>query len=121
MVLAENLHLKSEVGRSPFPSRYIIYINHNITHSGEICLVSKNRFKNGLLLFFVLKNRIYGHRNMIGTFPVAISIGDLVDGTAIQFAFIAAWASGSESGKYLEAILDLMDVDEMLLEDFMVK
>ena len=53
---------------------------------------------------------------MIGNFPVAISIGDLVGSTAIQFAFIAAWASRSESGKYLEA--NSMDVDEMLLEDF---
>ena len=53
---------------------------------------------------------------MIGNFPVAIIIGDWVDGTAIQFAFIAAWAPRSESGKYLEP--NLMDVDEMLLEDF---
>ena len=35
---------------------------------------------------------------------------------AIQLAFIAAWASCSESGKYLET--NLTDVDKKLLEDF---
>ena len=35
---------------------------------------------------------------------------------AIQFAFIAAWESHSESGKYLEG--NIMDVDEMSLEVF---
>ena len=54
-------------------------------------------------VFRIYTNRIYGHRDMIGNFPVAISIGVLVDGSAIQFAFIAA---------------NLMDVDEMILEDF---
>ena len=45
-VIAETVHLKSEVGHSPFPSRYIyiyiyIYISINMTYRGvEICFAS---------------------------------------------------------------------------------
>ena len=101
--IAETLHLKNEVGQSPFPSRYIIYqsINQSINQSicgVEIYFASISKtvsrfflFFSRFFLFFVFANPEFTVTkicddnmsvHMVGHFQVAIGV--LVDGTAIH-------------------------------------
>ena len=71
--IAETLHLKSEVGRSPFPSRDIYINQYDIPRRSNLFCkhhanISKtvSRFFLFFFCFFpvfrVYSNRIYGHR-----------------------------------------------------------